>query len=74
MCFRAGESSPPPLFDAQLVNNDMNYLPNNSQSPMKNITWKGRPRPAQCEHEFEVLPLGDGVIRRCAKCGRLEAK
>ena len=48
--------------------------PAESQSPKQNITWKGRPLPAQCEHEYETLSLGDGVIKRCLKCGSLEAK
>ena len=52
----------------------MNTLSDISKDPNRNITWEGEPPPTQCEHRYEVIALDEGgVIKRCFKCGSLEA-
>ena len=43
--------------------------------PTRNITWQTEPPAAPCEHQYEVIAHEQrGDIKRCSKCGRLEAE
>jgi hypothetical protein len=46
----------------------MNNVNNQLKRPKRNITWQAQPHPAHCDHE-----LGH-ALKRCLKCGSLEAK
>jgi hypothetical protein len=53
----------------------MDNASNEPKRPTRNITWQTRPAPAPCEHEYEVIAHElRGGLRRCAKCGGMEAE
>jgi len=52
-----------------------NNVTNHSERPGRNITWQAQPPPAHCAHEFEVIAHELGAaLKRCFKCGSLEAE
>jgi hypothetical protein len=48
---------------------------NDSERPRRNITWPAPPHPPYGDHEYETIAheLGS-ALKRCLKCGELEAQ
>jgi len=54
---------------------DMNNVIKHSERPRKNIAWQALPQPAQCAHRYEPIAHEEaGVLKRCFRCGSLEAE
>jgi hypothetical protein len=53
----------------------MNEAQPDSEGPKRNITWQIQPAPALCPHQYELIAHEEGgAIKRCVKCGSLEAE
>jgi hypothetical protein len=64
-----------PVKALNLTGTNMNHVTNHSERPRRNITWQAQPPPAHCAHEFEVISHELGAaLKRCVKCGSLEAE
>ncbi len=49
--------------------------PKKAEGPTRNITWQIQLPPEACKHEFlETVGEGAAALKRCIKCGSLEAK
>jgi hypothetical protein len=56
--------------DSEILNNNLN----DTEPSGRNMTWQAQPSPSQCAHRHEVIAQEEGVaLKRCAKCGSLEA-
>jgi hypothetical protein len=54
---------------------DDNKSNNEPRRITRNIFWQTRPIPAPCEHKYEIIAREQsGDLRRCSKCGGLEAE
>ena len=53
---------------------NMNNVIKHSERPRKNILWQAISQPAQCAPQYEAIPQGAGVLKRCFQCGSLEAE
>ncbi|MEA3208213.1 MAG: hypothetical protein QOE70_1270 [Chthoniobacter sp.] len=53
----------------------MNNAINHFERPRRNIAWQVQPHPAPCAHQHEVIAHDKGrALKRCVKCGSLEAE